>query len=145
MKNVLLLVCLSAVISVQAQYIEKKADELLQTYTEQNKFSGAVLIAVGGEVVFNKAYGYADRDARIPATTETEFRAGSLTKMFTSTLILKLVQERKITLSDPVSKYVPGFSKWRKDQLEKSAQPYFRYSRYYTSIGCYTYRYGGRV
>lgn len=117
MKNVLLLVCLSAVISVQAQYIEKKADELLQTYTEQNKFSGAVLIAVGGEVVFNKAYGYADRDARIPATTETEFRAGSLTKMFTSTLILKLVQERKITLSDLVSKYVPGFSNGEKISL----------------------------
>ena len=76
-----------------------------------------MLIAVGGEVVFNKAYGYADRDARIPATTETEFRAGSLTKMFTSTLILKLVQERKITLSDLVSKYVPGFSNGEKISL----------------------------
>ena len=111
MKNVLLVVCLSAYVAVQAQNIEKKADERLQAYSRQNKFSGAVLIGVRGDVVFNKAYGYANRDLEIPATTETEFRAGSLTKMFTSTLILKLVQEGKIALLDPVSKYIPGFLK----------------------------------
>ena len=110
MKNILLLFCFAAYVSAQAQPIEKKADELLQTYTQQNKFSGSVLIAVGGRVVFNKGYGYADRDARLPVTTETEFRAGSLTKMFTSSLILKLVQEQKIKFSDPVSKYVPGLA-----------------------------------
>jgi CubicO group peptidase (beta-lactamase class C family) len=118
MKNLLLLFCLSAYISVQAQSIEKKADELMQTYTVQNKFSGAVLIAMKGKVIFNKAYGYANRDARIPVTTQTEFRAGSLTKMFTSTLILKLVQQRKIALSDLVSKYVPGFPNGKKITLK---------------------------
>ena len=117
MKNVLFVVCLSAYVAVQAQNIEKKADELLQAYTTQNKFSGAVLIAVRGDVVFNKAYGYANRDLGIPATTETEFRAGSLTKMFTSTLILKLVQEGKIELLDPVSKYIPGFPNGEKITL----------------------------
>jgi CubicO group peptidase (beta-lactamase class C family) len=109
MKNILLLFCFSAYMSAQAQPIGKKADELLQTYTDQDKFSGAVLIGVRDKVVFNKGYGYANRDDRLSVTTETEFRAGSLTKMFTSTLILKLVQERKIKLSDPVSKYVSGF------------------------------------
>lgn len=118
MKNILLLFCLFVHVSAQAQSIEKKANELLQTYTDQDKFSGAVLIAVRNAVVFNKAYGYANRDARIPATTETEFRAGSLTKMFTSTLILKLVQEHKITLSDPVSKYVAGFPNGEKITLK---------------------------
>jgi CubicO group peptidase (beta-lactamase class C family) len=118
MQKVLLVVCLSAYVSVQAQNIEKKADELLQAYTRQNKFSGAVLIAARGEIVFNKAYGYSNRDLGTPATTETEFRAGSLTKMFTSTLILKLVQEGKIALLDPVSKYVPGFPNGEKITLK---------------------------
>lgn len=110
MKDILLLFCLFLYVTVPGQAIEKKADELLQAYTDQGKFSGTVLIAAGGKVVFNKGYGYANRDARLPVTKETEFRAGSLTKMFTSTLLLKLVQEHKIELSDPVSKYVPGFS-----------------------------------
>ena len=110
MKYRLLLFCLPLYLSVQAQSIEKKAGELLQAYTEQNKFSGAVLIAVKNKVLFNKAYGFADREAKIPATTGTEFRAASLTKMFTSTLVLQLVQEKKIKLSDPVSKYVPGLA-----------------------------------
>jgi CubicO group peptidase (beta-lactamase class C family) len=118
MKNVLLLIFLSACFSAQAQNIGKKADELLQAYAEQKKFSGTVLIAMKDTVVFNKAYGYANLNAKIPVTTETEFRAGSLTKMFTSTLILKLVQERKIELSDKVSKYVSGFPNGEKITLK---------------------------
>jgi CubicO group peptidase (beta-lactamase class C family) len=118
MKYVGLLFCLSAYSTLPAQGIAKKADELLQAYTVQDKFSGAALIAVKGQVVFNKAYGYANRDSGKAATTETEFRAGSLTKMFTSTLVLKLARERKIALSDVVAKYIPGFPDGNKITLK---------------------------
>lgn len=102
------LLCLPTL--VHAQTIAKKADALLTAYSNQKKFSGAVLIAKEGQVVFQKAYGYADLENHKPNTIQTEFRVGSLTKMFTSTVILRLVEEGKLSLKDPVSKYLPGFA-----------------------------------
>jgi CubicO group peptidase (beta-lactamase class C family) len=94
---------------VKSQTIAQKADELMTAYTDQKKFSGNVLIAQKGKVLFEKAYGYQDLAANKPGSLKTEFRIGSLTKMFTSTLILQLVQDGKISLSDPVSKFLPSF------------------------------------
>lgn len=116
MKNILLFFCMLLYVPIKSQSIPKLADELLQAYTAQNKFSRSVLIALKDQVVFNKGYGYADREGKLPVSTQTQFRAGSLTKMFTSTLILKLVQQRKLALSDLVSKYVPGFPNGEKNQ-----------------------------
>ncbi|WP_423149354.1 serine hydrolase [Rubrolithibacter danxiaensis] len=109
MKKIILLIILLPFLS-NAQTIQQKADELLTAYTTQHKFSGDVLIAEKGEIVFRKAYGYADIENKKPNTLETEFRAGSLTKMFTSTVILQLVEQSKIALTDPVSKYIPDFT-----------------------------------
>jgi CubicO group peptidase (beta-lactamase class C family) len=95
---------------LNAQNIAQKADELLTAYTEQQKFSGNVLIAKDGNIIFEKAYGYADKSSGKVNTTETEFRVGSLTKMFTSTVILQLEEEGKLSLNDPVSKYVNDFA-----------------------------------
>lgn len=94
---------------VKSQTVAQKADELLTAYTDQKKFSGNVLIAQKGKILFEKAYGYEDVAANKPASLNTEFRIGSLTKMFTSTLVLQLVQEGKISLSDPLSKFIPSF------------------------------------
>lgn len=93
---------------VRAQTIAEKAEQLMTAYSSQNKFSGSVLIAVKDQIIFNKAYGYANREKETLNTTETEFRAASLTKMFTAVLMLHLVNEKKLSLHDPVSKYVPG-------------------------------------
>ncbi|MBK0380631.1 serine hydrolase [Mucilaginibacter segetis] len=109
MKRLTLLLLLAVPVVTMAQSIAEKADGLLTTYAQQNRFSGNVLIAIKGEIVFEKAYGYADKENNRLNNLQTEFRAGSLTKMFTSTLIMQLVEARKIALTDKVSKYVPGF------------------------------------
>lgn len=107
MKRILLLIILFPLL-MKAQTTSEKADELMNAYSNQHKFSGSVLIAVKNKPVFNKAYGYADLQAKTPNTTETEFRAGSLTKMFTAVLIMQLENEKKLSLNDPVAKYVKG-------------------------------------
>jgi CubicO group peptidase (beta-lactamase class C family) len=94
---------------IRAQSIAEKSDELLTAYTAQQKFSGTVLIAKEGRIVFQKAYGMADRQKGQPNTVEGEFRAGSLTKMFTATAVLQLAAEEKLSLTDPVSRFVPQF------------------------------------
>ncbi len=95
-------------VAAHSQGIEQKADELMKAYSDQQKFSGNVLIASKGKIVFEKSYGLADRQNNIANNSQTEFRAASLTKMFTAVLIMQLVEQKKLLLSDPVAKYLKG-------------------------------------
>lgn len=108
MKRLTVLLLLALSVAGSAQDIARKADSLLGAYTKRNQFSGNVLISKKGKIIFEKAYGYADKETNRLNTLQTEFRAGSLTKMFTSTLILQLVEKGKLSLEDPVGKYVPS-------------------------------------
>ena len=90
---------------VHAQDFAAKADRLVATYVEQNKFSGSVLVARDGKPIFRKSYGFADREWDIPNTPGTKFRLGSITKQFTATCIMQLVEAGKINVDDPISKY----------------------------------------
>jgi CubicO group peptidase (beta-lactamase class C family) len=62
-----------------------------------------------GKVIFNAAYGPADRERVIPNTLDTRFRIGSMNKMFTATAILQLVQAGKIQLDASLGKYLTGY------------------------------------
>jgi D-alanyl-D-alanine carboxypeptidase len=72
-----------------------------------DRFSGAIYFARDGQVLARAAFGFADRERRIPNSVETRFRTASVTKMFTAVAILRLVQDRKISLDDPLGKWVP--------------------------------------
>jgi len=75
----------------------------------EDEFSGAVLIAKDGRVLFSRAYGLADRNRRIPNTLRTRFRIGSMNKMLTAVAILQLVEAGKIKLTAPLGAYLPGY------------------------------------
>lgn len=87
------------------QALEEKTSEL----TKKDQFSGAVLVARGGNIQFQKAYGLADREKKIANTVDMRFRIGSMNKMFTATAILQLVGEGKIDLAAPLGKYLPDY------------------------------------
>lgn len=71
---------------------------------------GAVVIAVkDGRTVFRKAYGMANLELGVPLTPDSVFRLGSITKQFTATAVLMLAEERKLALSDPITKFLPGY------------------------------------
>jgi D-alanyl-D-alanine carboxypeptidase len=74
-----------------------------------DKFSGAALLAKDGKPIFTGAYGMADREKKIPNTLNTKFRIGSMNKMFTAVSIVQLVQAGKISLGDPVGKYLTDY------------------------------------
>lgn len=65
----------------------------------------SIAIAKNGKIVYTKGLGFADMENQIPATKHTTYRIASLTKTFSSTLILQLVDEGLIHLDDPVEKY----------------------------------------
>ncbi|HYH06494.1 MAG TPA: serine hydrolase domain-containing protein [Thermoanaerobaculia bacterium] len=72
-------------------------------------FSGTVLIAKEGKPIFEQAYGFADRERRIPNRIDTRFRLASLNKMITALAIGRLVEQGKLSYEDPLSKFVPDY------------------------------------
>jgi CubicO group peptidase (beta-lactamase class C family) len=70
-------------------------------------FSGAFLVARGGDVVLHEGYGLADRENDVPYTAATVFDIGSITKQFTAAAILKLEEEGRLQTDDPISRFFP--------------------------------------
>jgi CubicO group peptidase (beta-lactamase class C family) len=71
----------------------------------------AVLVSKDGKTLFEKGYGYASLEHRAKVTPETKFRIGSITKQFTAAAILRLQEQGKLDVSDPLSKYIPDYPK----------------------------------
>lgn len=68
-------------------------------------FSGAVLVAKNDEIYLSKGYGLADRAISIPVTPDTLFEGASLNKQFTAAAVMKLEQQGKLRVEDPITKY----------------------------------------
>lgn len=101
-------------VSALGQDIAAKADAFVKAYEVQKKFTGSVLIAQGGKVVFEKGYSLANREWQIPNTPETVFRLGSITKQFTAAAILKLEAAGKLKTTDKACDYLPDCPEaWR--------------------------------
>jgi CubicO group peptidase (beta-lactamase class C family) len=69
----------------------------------------ALAVAVDGKIVWSEAFGYADLEAKRPATTETQFRIGSVSKPLTADAVAQLYEAGKLDLDAPVQRYVPAF------------------------------------
>src|SRR5438445_6287803 len=87
-----------------------RIDSVMQRAVDRSEIGGAVaLVLKDGQTVFEKAYGWADREANRKMTTDAIFRIASQTKALTSVAVMSLVEEGKITLNDPVSRFIPDF------------------------------------
>ncbi|MBM3759224.1 MAG: serine hydrolase [Acidobacteria bacterium] len=91
-----------------AQDLTTKADEFVGAYAKLGKFSGTVLIAKEGKIVFEKAYGMANYEWSIPNTVDTKFRLGSISKQFGAAAILKLEEMGKLKTTDKACDYLPA-------------------------------------
>ncbi|HKY60162.1 MAG TPA: serine hydrolase domain-containing protein [Gemmatimonadota bacterium] len=71
-----------------------------------DRFSGVVLLVRDGRVVFDRAYGLADRADGVPVHGDTKFNLGSMNKMFTAVTIAKLAEQGRLSLEDPIGKWL---------------------------------------
>lgn len=92
-----------------AAAIQARLDAYIAPYLAAGDFSGTILIARQHSILVSRAYGLADRAHGTPNTTDTRFRIASLTKTFTAAGILLLVQQGKLRLDDPLSRFFPEF------------------------------------
>ena len=94
--------------------LQKKVDELIDGHSKTNGFSGSVLLAKDGKPLVSKGYGFANVEWQVPNTTATKFRIGSITKQFTSMIIMQLREQGKIKLEDSTCAYVvPCPAPWK--------------------------------
>lgn len=94
---------------VPVDKLKQEVDTKLTELAGADKFSGAALIAKDGKVLWQRGYGLADRDAKVPNTVNTRFRLGSMNKMFTAVAIAQLVQQGKLKFSDTLATVLPDY------------------------------------
>ena len=99
--------------SVQFSYAQNtaKLEEVLDIYTRQYKFNGVALVAHKGKILLHKGYGWRKVADSSHNNLDCIFQIGSITKQFTTTLILKLQEEKKLSVKDKLSKYFPDYPK----------------------------------
>jgi CubicO group peptidase (beta-lactamase class C family) len=89
-----------------------RIDQMVQRYVDENRIAGAVgLIMRDGKIVYERAWGWADKESGRRMTTDAIFRIASQSKAVTSTAIMILNEEGKLALGDPVSRYIPSFAR----------------------------------
>jgi CubicO group peptidase (beta-lactamase class C family) len=90
----------------------KRLDATLQKYVDDKQVAGAVaLVLADGKPVYERAFGWSDKEAGRKMTADTIFRIASQSKAITSTAVLALMEEGKIGITEPVSHFIASFAK----------------------------------
>lgn len=110
--------CLTILGTVNAQRLQiKRIDSLMASANNRGVFSGTILVAQKGEIIYHKAWGFADAGQSKPLTTDMLFDIGSISKEFNGVSIMLMKQQGKLDLEDPVSHYLAGLPQWA-DQVK---------------------------
>ncbi len=131
MKKILIKICLAILVIVIAWGVviafkpePKTIGELMENYENpglkikiRSPFSGTVLVAKKGKIIFHEAYGEANRTTKMPNTIDTKFGIGSVTKQFTAMLVMQLVEKDQIKLEDTINRYLPYLPSDKADHI----------------------------
>src|ERR1700722_5867520 len=100
--------CLGQLNPKIAPIVKQFGSQINADLTRDN-LHGSISMAIvkNDKVIWSEAFGYAKREKDIPANTGTIYRIGSITKSFTATLLMLLVEDGKLKLDDPVENYLP--------------------------------------
>jgi CubicO group peptidase (beta-lactamase class C family) len=89
-----------------------RIDATFQRFVDENRIPGGVVLVMrDGKPAYERAFGWSDKEAGRRMTPDTIFRIASQSKALTSVAILTLVEEGKLALGEPASRYIPGFAK----------------------------------
>ena len=115
--SLLKIIFIGIVIQLAAQNVSfgqtkpEKLNELINLYTDYGQFNGSVLVAEKGEVIYKNGFGMANMEWDILNQPDTKHRLASITKQFTSMLIIQLVEQGKLKLDVPIITYLPDYPK----------------------------------
>ena len=123
MKFISTLLLVLNVLVVQAQNFNKaKLDSLFTLIETNNKGWGSVSIFKEGKEIYTRSTGYANLKDSIPATKETKYHIGSISKTFTAAMIMKLIENGKLSLETKLYEFFPGINNAKKITIKHLLQ-----------------------
>jgi len=114
----LIIACLASGQKVADSRVASKLETYIKPFVESGNFTGAVLVARNGRILFRHAYGMANYELRVANTPATRFHIASISKPFTAVAILQLEEQGRLSVSDPVARFLPDFPNGDKIKLE---------------------------
>ncbi|MEO5501481.1 MAG: serine hydrolase domain-containing protein [Ginsengibacter sp.] len=111
MKKIFLAIFILPLSLIAQKNYPQLMDNYMKAQVDVKEFSGTVLLIQKDKVIYEKAFGLADREWNVPNTINTKYRIGSITKQFTAACILQLAEQGKLSLNDKLSKYIPDYPK----------------------------------
>lgn len=103
----LIVLTLSQIGLAQTNFDKAKLDNYFNALEQNDKFMGSVTVSKNGEIIYTKSIGFADVENNVKATENSKYRIGSISKTFTTVLILKAVEENKLNLDQTIDKWFP--------------------------------------
>ena len=101
-----------------------KIDDVMNAFIDESKLAGGtVIVAKDGHIVHFKSYGVKDLESKVAMTNDTIHRIYSMSKAITSAAIMILVDDGKVKLDAPVSKYIDGFEKLKVHKADGAVKP----------------------
>lgn len=94
----------------EKQRLSHASELFYDTLLDRSTFNGGILVAKGGNIVFEKYKGSVNLDGKEPVTDSTSMHVASVSKTFTAMAVLKLQEQGKLSIDDPLTKYFPGFN-----------------------------------
>lgn len=110
---VAVLFLLSQFVSVQAMSTEA----FIGAYAKEHNFNGTILVQKNGKINYFRSFGFANFQFKVPDTNRTKYKIASITKTFTSTLILQLYEAGRLDLDKTIGTYLPGYKGEAKEKV----------------------------
>jgi D-alanyl-D-alanine carboxypeptidase len=111
MKKTLLTTALFVTLSqfgwAQTSFDKAKLDNYFQNLETNNKFMGSIAVSQDGKVIYTKSIGFADVENNQKANENTKYRIGSISKTFTTVMVMKAVEDKKLDLNQTIEKFFP--------------------------------------
>lgn len=116
MKQILVFLFFS-IISQAVSGQSKNLETQINSYAKDHNFNGTLIVQVKGKEIFKRSFGIADRTFDVPISLNTRFKIASVTKLFTSALIMQLYDEGKIDLNKPIKTYLPNLTDDKSEKI----------------------------
>ncbi len=127
-----LLLFLSGTLALQSQSFNKAlADSLIERLNAYEQYNGSVCLMKNGKIIYENSVGFADIEQKIPASNQTRYRIGSISKTFTATIIHQLLDEEKISLQAKLADFfpdIPGAAQISIDMLLRHQSGLFNFT-----------------
>lgn len=103
----ILILAISVFQGFAQQFDKAKLDAYFDKLEQNDKFMGSVAVSRNGEIVYTRSVGFADVENKLKANVDSKYRIGSISKTFTTVLVMKAVEDKKLELNQTIDKYFP--------------------------------------